>query len=98
MELFKWLIDIEEKYDSLINQAKSEGEEQVEDLKSQKDSEMESIIKKKKDFVDSVLNNLMNEVKEQITSYKEIKLINENYINNRDKLVQIILKKLGYDF
>ena len=88
MELFKWLIDIEEK---------------VENLKSQKDSEMESMIKKKKDFVDSVLNNLMNEVKEQITSFKdmcnkEIKLINENYINNRDKLVQIILKKLGYDF
>ncbi len=103
MELFKWLIDIEEKYEALIEEAKTESEQQISLLKTEKDGEMEGIIKIKKDFVNSVLNNLMTDLKEQISKFKdicnnEIETLKGTYLANRDNLVQIILKKLGYDF
>ncbi|MFW9950120.1 MAG: hypothetical protein ACFFKA_08345 [Candidatus Thorarchaeota archaeon] len=103
MELFKWLIDIEEKYKALIEEAITESEQQISLLKSEKNVEMENLIKNKKDFVDSVLNNLMTDLKVQVSEFKEtcnneIETLKTNYLENRGNLVKVILKKLGYDF
>lgn len=103
MELFKWLIDIEENYEKLIVEATKESEIQISTLKEELDSKMESIIKGRKNFVDSTLNTLMNELKENITLFKEsceneIKSLEKTYETNRSKLISKIMKKLGYDF
>ena len=103
MELFKWLIDIEEKYDMLIEDANNESEAQISQLKSILDSEMESIIADRKNFIDTILNTLMNDLKENITLFKEssqneIEILKNNYLAKRKELIQTVLKKLGYDF
>ncbi|MFX1322839.1 MAG: hypothetical protein ACFFAQ_14475 [Promethearchaeota archaeon] len=103
MELFKWLKEIEQVYQELIENAKKESLVQIQLLEEQQKKDLEILLKEKKGFVNSTLTDLSNEVKNYLDNLKIknseiIKKIELNYKKNKDKLIQSIKEKLGYDF
>jgi len=103
MELFKWLKEIEQVYEELIENAKKESLVQIQLLEEQQKKDLEILLKEKKGFVNSTLTDLSNEVNNYLDNLKIknseiIKKIELNYKKNKDKLIQSIKEKLGYDF
>ena len=103
MELFKWLKEIEQVYEELIENAKKESLDQIQLLEEQQKRNLEILLKEKKEFVNSTLTDLSNEVKNSLDNLKIknseiIKKIELNYKKNKNKLIQSIIEKLGYDF
>jgi len=103
LELFKWLNDIEKIYESLVNKAKEESITEIQSLIDTEKKEVEEILKKKQESVDLVLKNFSKDIQDHLENfekkdYDEIKLIKDVYQKNKDKLIEISLEKLGYDF
>jgi F0F1-type ATP synthase membrane subunit b/b' len=95
--------DIEKVYEDLINKAKNDSITEIQSIKEQKENDLKLTLEKKNEFVDSVLKNVSKEVNDDIEKFESnfseaIKKIELNYQNNKDNLVELITKKLGYDF
>ncbi|MFX1409365.1 MAG: hypothetical protein ACFFA6_03370 [Promethearchaeota archaeon] len=103
MELFKWLKEIEQVYEELIENARKDSIDQIQFLEKQQERDLKKLLKEKKSFVNSTLSDLSNEVKDYLDNLKTknselIKKLELNYNKNKKKLIQSIIEKLGYDF
>ena len=103
MALFKWLSDIEKVYETLINEAKEESITEIQSLIDKEKKDVETILKKEQESFDLLLKGFSKEVKGYLENFEkrdneEIKKIEATYQNNKNKLIEISLEKLGYDF
>lgn len=103
MDLFNWLSDIEKIYVNLINEAKEESLAEIQSLIDKEKKNVETILKKKQESVDLVLKSFSKEIKDYLENFEKIdndniKKIKVTYQNENNKLIEIILERLGYDF
>lgn len=103
MELFNWLSDIEKIYETLINEAKEESIAEIQSLIDKEKKDVETVLRKKQESVDLVLKGFSKEVKGYLENFEkkdndEIKTIKATYQNNKNRLIEISLEKLGYVF
>ncbi|MHA1670289.1 MAG: hypothetical protein ACTSV5_06875 [Promethearchaeota archaeon] len=103
MELFKWLSDIEKIYGNLIDKAKEESITEIQSLIDEEKKDVETTLKKEQESFDLVLKGFSKEIKDYLENFEkkdddEIKKIKAIYQNNKNKLIEISLEKLGYVF
>lgn len=103
MEIFDWVQDIEETYKFLIEKAKEENLEDIQKFKAQEEKLIDIKIKKKQNFVDSNLKLLLEEVnigmeKLKVFFNQSIENIQVKYEENRLKIINSIIKQLGFEF
>lgn len=103
MDIFDWVQDIEETYKFLIEKAKEENLADIQKFKAQEEKLIDFKIKKKRNFVDSNLKLLLEEVNngmEKLTVFynQSIENIQVKYEENRLKIINSIIKKLGFEF
>lgn len=103
MEIFDWVHDIEETYKFLIERAKEENLENIQKFKTHQEKLLDAKIKKKRKFVDSNLKLLLKEVtngveKLNVFYNQSIENIQTRYEDNRLKIINSIIKQLGFVF
>ncbi len=103
MEIFDWVHDIEETYKFLIEKAKEENLENIQKFKTHQEKLIDIKIKKKRNFVDSNLKLLLKEVtsgveKLNVFYNQSIENIQTKYEDNRLKIINSIIKQLGFEF
>jgi phosphoribosylanthranilate isomerase len=103
MDIFDWVQDIEETYKFLIEKAKEENLADIQKFKAQEEKLIDFKIKKKRNFVDSNLKLLLEEVNngmEKLTVFynQSIENIQVKYEENRLKIINSIIKQLGFEF
>jgi len=103
MEIFDWVQDIEETYKFLIEKAKEEHLVDIQKFKAQEEKLIDVKIKKKQNFVDSNLKLLLEEVnigmeKLKVFFNQSIENIQVKYDENRLKIINSIIKQLGFEF
>lgn len=103
MEIFDWVQDIEETYKFLIEKAKEENLADIQKFKAQEEKLIDVKIKKKQNFVDSNLKLLLEEVnigmeKLKVFFNQSIENIQVKYEENRLKIINSIIKQLGFEF
>lgn len=103
MEIFDWVHDIEETYKFLIERAKEENLENIQKFKTYQEKLIDVKIKKKQKFVDSNLKRLLKEVtsgveKLNVFYHQSIDNIQAKYEDNRLKIINSIIKQLGFEF
>ncbi len=103
MPIFKWVEEIENIYDDLIENAKKESLEDIEKLKASLEKDMEKKNHNNQEIINSALATLSKEVNEKSLEFGESisKLnskIEKNFYENKEELIVLIFEKLGFDF
>lgn len=103
MPIFKWVEDIENIYENLIENAKKESLEDIERLKASLEKDMEKKIHNNQEIINSALKTLSKEVNEKSLKFGEsisklCSKIEKNYYENKEELMNLIFEKLGFDF
>ncbi|MHA1489618.1 MAG: hypothetical protein ACTSRI_08185 [Promethearchaeota archaeon] len=103
MNIFKWIKEIEKTYEGLIENSRRESSAEIQLLKENEEKERKKILREKKDFISSILINLSEEIQGDIIKFEKknddlIKKIEKDFQNNKVKLVNLLLEKMGYDF
>jgi len=103
MPIFKWVEEIENIYENLIENAKKESLEDIEKLNASLEKDMEKKNHNNQEIINSALKTLSKEVNEKSLKFGELisKLcskIEKNYYENKEGLMNSIFEKLGFDF
>lgn len=103
MEIFKWVKDIEQLYEDLIDKTKEENFAESQNLKNQQENLIEKTLAENQKFMSLALKRLSEEVDNEIKILEQnldvaIKNIEINYQKNRKNLDKLIIEKLGFDF
>lgn len=103
MPIFKWVEEIEDIYENLIENAKKESLEDIEKLNASLEKDIEKKNLKNQEVISSALATLSEEVNEKNSKFGELisKLcskIEKNYYGNKEGLMILIFEKLGFDF
>ena len=103
MPIFKWVEEIEDIYENLIEDAKKESLNDIEKLKASLEKDMEKKNQNNQEIINSALKTLSKEVNEKALKFGESisKLnskIGKNFYENKEELVNLIFEKLGFDF
>jgi len=103
MPIFKWVEEIENIYDNLIEDAKKESLEDIEKLKASIEKDMEKTINNNQEIINSALKTLSKEVNEKSLKFGEsisklCSKIEKNFYENKEGLMNLIFEKLGFDF
>jgi hypothetical protein len=102
MDIFKWVQDIENVYDDLIEKAKKENLEELNDFRKNQEENMEELLSKKQDVLSLAFKNLSIEVNKEIEKFDKkleelIKNIEKEFQKNKDLIKKSILQKIGFD-
>ena len=103
MEIFNWVKEIEDIYENLIDKSKKENLAEINDLRSIQEKFLDEKIKEKQEFVKSASNANAKDIDDANNLLKEdlkniLKKIEVNYQEKKEKLIQLIIEKLGFDF
>ncbi len=103
MEIFKWVKDIEQLYENLIEKTKEENFAEIQNLKNQQETLLEKNLAENQKFVSLALKSLSKDVDNEIKILEQnleaaIKNLEINYQKNRKNLDKLIIEKLGFDF
>ncbi|TFG17985.1 MAG: hypothetical protein EU531_01735 [Promethearchaeota archaeon] len=103
MEIFKWAKEIERISENLIDKAKEANLREIQTLKEEQENKIEETIQKKRSVIDLALKSLSDEVNDQVSIFEsnllhKMKKVEENYLKNKDKIINEVLKRLGFDF
>ena len=103
MEIFKWAKEIEKVYEDLINEAINERNTDINELENKEKEILNQLINAKLDFVSTVLNQLHQDVDNSVEDFniKFEEIVNQiqtSYEQNKSKLTNTILEKIGLDF
>ncbi len=103
MEIFEWVKDVEKIYEDLIEKAKNENLDELENLRTEQESIMEKKIVTFRELVGSALESLSksleNEnlfIKKKLKDFK--KKMENSYNDNKENLIKLIIKDIGFDF
>ncbi len=103
MEIFEWVKDVERIYEDLIEKAKNENLAELENLRTEQESIMEKKIVTFRELVGSALESLSksleNEnlfIKKKLKDFK--KKMETSYNDNKENLIELIIKDIGFDF
>jgi len=103
MPIFKWVEEIENIYENLIEDAKKESLNDIEKLKASIEKDMEKKIHNNQEIINSALKTLSKEVNEKSSKFGEsISKLNSKiekiFYENKEGLMNLIFEKLGFDF
>ena len=103
MPIFKWVEEIENIYENLIENAKKESLEDIERLKASLEKDMEKKIHNNQEIINSALKTLSKDVNEKSLKFGEsisklCSKIEKKYYENKEELMILIFEKLGFDF
>jgi len=103
MEIFKWVKDVEQVYDNLMEKTKKENLTELLNLKKKQENLIEETLAEKQKFVSLALKSLSEEVNNEIKILEQnldvaTKNIEINYQKNRQNLVKSIIEKLRFNF
>ena len=57
MDIFNWIKDIEETYDSIIKKTDIDNQNEINNLKTQEQNKIKTILKKKQEFLKNISKN-----------------------------------------
>ena len=103
MEIFKWAKEVESIYANLIEKAKEQSILEIQNIREEQEKILEESIQKKQELIKSTFKELSTNVNEQIGTFEsklihKVKLIEEQYLKNKEALINKTIKKLGFDF
>ncbi|MBN1215935.1 MAG: hypothetical protein JXA99_10915 [Candidatus Lokiarchaeota archaeon] len=103
MDIFSWIKDIEETYESLINKTDVEIENEIKELEIQEQNKMEAILNQKNKFLNDISERLKKDIHTEVLNFdqkmnQEIEKMNQEFSNNKNKIIKEILTELGFDF
>jgi hypothetical protein len=103
MNIFKWIKDIENVYEDLINSAKTVNLNDIEEFRESQRLNFEEFLKNKNDLVRNALITLSQDVDSEIKVFHEkidkaIKKIEKEFQNNIQDLNKLIITEAGLDF
>lgn len=102
-EIFKWAEDIEKIYEELIEKGKSENLDEIQKIRTEQENLLEKTVDHFRDTVNIALKSLTTDLKredqtilEKINNLK--KKIEKKYLENKENLINLLIKDLGFDF
>lgn len=103
MPIFKWVEEIENIYEDLIENAKKESLDDIEKLKVLIEKDIEKKNHNNQEIINSALATLSKEVNEKSSKFgdsisKLCSKIEKNFYENKEGLMNLIFEKLGFDF
>jgi hypothetical protein len=103
MDVFKWIRDIENVYEDLIDNAKTVNLNDIEEFRESQRKQFEDYLKKKNDLVRNALVTLSKDVDSEIQIFgdkieKAIKKIEKEFQNSIQNLNKLIISEAGLDF
>ncbi len=103
MDIFKWIKDIENVYDELINNAKTVNLNDIEEFRESQRKKFEDYVKKKNELVKNALTTLSQDVDSEINVFnkkidKAIKNIENEFQKSVQGLNKLIIAEAGLDF
>jgi hypothetical protein len=103
MDIFKWINDIENVYEELIDNAKTVNLNDIEEFRENQRKKFEDYLKKKNDLIRNALITLSQDVDSEIKIFREkinvaIKNIEIDFGNSIQDLNKLIITEAGLDF
>ena len=103
MDIFKWIRDIENVYEELIETAKTVNLNDIEEFRESQRMKFEDYVKKKNDLVRNAIITLSQDVDSEIKIFGEkidiaIKNIEKEFQNNVQDINKLIITEAGLDF
>ncbi|MFW9827535.1 MAG: hypothetical protein ACFFEY_08090 [Candidatus Thorarchaeota archaeon] len=103
MNIFKWIGDIEQVYEELINKGKNVNLDDIEQYREQQRKEFENFLNKKNEIVKNALTTVSQEVKDESIKFRDkiedaIKKIERDFQKNIQNLQKLIITEAGLDF
>lgn len=102
-DVLDWVKDIEETYKYLVEKAEDENQEEIKKYRSEQEEELNEIILKKQKIINDALNTSSIEVRNSMRMFRRLidnalNAIEQDFINQREDLINTILTHLGFDF
>lgn len=103
MEIFKWAKEIEKISEDLINKAKEANLKEIQTLKGEQEAKIEEFLQIRQKVIESTLKLLSKDVSDQISIFEsnllhKMKKVEENYLKNKNKIIDQVIQRLGFDF
>lgn len=103
MDIFKWVKDLEDIYENLLEETKRGSLEEIREFRVIQEKNMEDLLSRKQDIVNLATKSLSVDVNEEIEDFEKrlnnsIKEIEVNFNKNKNSIKKSILKTLGLDF
>ncbi len=103
MDIFKWIKDIENVYEELINNAKNVNLNDIEEFRETQRKEFEEYVRKKNDLVKNALITLSIDTDLEINVFqdkidKAIKNIEKEFQSSIQNLNKLIISEAGLEF
>lgn len=103
MDIFKWIKDIENVYEELINSAKNVNLNDIEQFREIQRNEFEDYLRKKNDLVNNALITLSKDVGSETKIFRDkmdiaIKKIEKQFQNSIQNLNKLIISEARLDF
>lgn len=103
MDIFKWIKDVENVYEELINSAKNVNLNDIEQFREIQRKEFEDYLRKKNDLVNNALITLSKDVDSETKIFRDkmdtaIKKIEKQFQNSIQNLNKLIISEAGLDF
>ncbi|MFO8018845.1 MAG: hypothetical protein R6U96_09430 [Promethearchaeia archaeon] len=103
MNIFKWITYIEDLCNDLMENTKSEILSEIQALRRDQEKRNESLAKEKNEIVNRALGRLTNDLNTKIDEVEEefqeeLDNIREEYNNQKGKLQNKVLEKIGLGF
>lgn len=103
MDVFKWIKDIEDVYEDLINKAKDVNLKDIEDFRELQRKTFENFLSKKNELVNNAFFKLTSDVDSEIKMFRDkmntaIKKIEHEFENNIQNLQKLIITEAELDF
>ncbi len=103
MDIFKWIKDIENVYEELINSAKNVNLNDIEQFREIQRKEFEDYLRKKNDLVNNALITLSKDVGSETKIFRDkmdiaIKKIEKQFQNSIQNLNKLIISEARLDF
>ena len=103
MDIFSWIKDIEETYESLINKTDIEIQNEIKELEIQEQNKTKLTLAKKQKFLDDISKKFKEDIEIEVLNFnqkmnQEIGKLNQNYNENKNRIFKEILIELGFNF
>ena len=103
MDLFKWVKDLEDLYENLLEKTKNENLEEIQNFKEKRQKIIDNSIANKQKFVSMALKTLSDDINNEIQKLRQDldKVINKivtEFLKDRKNLEKSVIEKLGFDF
>jgi len=103
MEIFNWVKEIENMYNDIVEKAKSENLNDIKSSRAHQEELLEQKVKRTQEKVKAGMRTLSLEENDKANAFNLllndlIDKIEKNIQENKDELINLIIKKLGFNF